>query len=609
MTEGAILVQIGERDAGPAPRLAPAPGVPTGLAHARENFLNRGLIARDVRTTVADSWRRSWSRGFRPGGWPPPTAVSEHAESILLAAIDVAVRPHEALLRECRTTLTLVDRDASVLATWFDDDLTARRGHVVAGSSLGEGQVGTHAANVALHGLLPVAITGDEHLSDRFTASTTVALPIFHPVTKRLLGALAATCPLQEFSPMLTAWLAVVGQAVTSRLLEARHDIEFTLLQAFLGARKDARHPVICLTDSTVLCNAAASRLLSGADQSLLWEKASLAVQHDQQLDLDLCLSSGLQVRVRVDAIHGELGPIGAKIELREVSRAGDVNVPPSGTPTHHKMSAAGVVGHGVAWRRLCTDIAAANGANSDRLVLVGEAGTGKTAVARALLPPHAHFIDARTEPDVAEAIESALHRGAPGILIQHLESAGDGILQQLPALVKAAGAGTPVYSTFTAGHDPTRTSEHLDEALGPLICVPPLRDRMDDLDVLIRVLTRRNTADGVDAVRWMPDSIQVLCRVEWPQNVDSLESLIRRMTSECRRGYVDARSLPDSIRSRATRRVLSRLEQLEATEITECLRRTHGNKVEAAQLLGIARSTLYRRLRALGIDLSGFNY
>jgi transcriptional regulator of acetoin/glycerol metabolism len=106
-----------------------------------------------------------------------------------------------------------------------------------------------------------------------------------------------------------------------------------------------------------------------------------------------------------------------------------------------------------------------------------------------------------------------------------------------------------------------------------------------------------------------MPDSIQVLCRVEWPQNVVSLESLIRRMTSECRRGYVDARSLPDSIRSRATRRVLSRLEQLEATEITECMRRTHGNKVEAAQLLGIARSTLYRRLRALGIDLSGFNY
>lgn len=609
MTEGALHVLIGEPEAGPASRLAPEPGAPTSLAHARHDFLRRGLIAPDVREIVAESWRRSWSRGFRPGDRPRPTSVMAHTESLLLAAVDAVVRPHEALMRECGTTLALVDRGASVLATWFDDDLSARRGGVVAGSSLDEGQIGTHAANVALDARSPAAITGDEHLSDRFTSSTTAAFPITHPVTKRVVGAVSATCPQQAFSPIVTAWLAVVAQAVSTRLLEAGHDIEFTLLQAFLAARKDARHPVICLTDRTVLCNAAASRLLSGADQSLLWEQASLAVQHDQQLDLDLCLSSGRRVKVRVAAIHGELGPIGAKIELHDVTDAHDSDVSASGLPTHRRLAAAGLAGHGVAWRRLCTDIPAANGADRDRLVLVGEAGTGKTAIARALLPPDSPAIDARTERDVAGALESALRLGAPGILIRHLESAGDGTLQQLHALLQAAGAGTPVYSTFTAGHDPTRTSDHLDGALGPLLCVPPLRDRVDDLTVLLGVLTRRNTADGDDPVRWMPDSIQVLSRVDWPQNVVSLESLVRRMTGECRRGYIDARSLPDSIRSRATRRVLSRLEQLEAAEITECLRRARGNKLAAAQLLGIARSTLYRRLRALGIDLSGLNY
>lgn len=175
--------------------------------------------------------------------------------------------------------------------------------------------------------------------------------------------------------------------------------------------------------------------------------------------------------------------------------------------------------------------------------------------------------------------------------------------------MLQVAGAGTPIYSTFTVGHDPTRTSDHLNGAFGPQLSVPPLRDRLEDLTVLLNVLTRRNTADGVDPVRWMPDSIQLLTRVDWPQNVVSLESLVQRMTRDCRRGYVDSRSLPDSIRSRATRRLLSRLEQLEAAEITECLRRAQGNKLAAAQLLGIARSTLYRRLRTLGIDLSALNY
>lgn len=602
-------VLIGESDTAAAPILDPVPGAPTKLAHARDEFLCLGLIAPSVREIVAQSWRRSWSCGFRPGDRPSPTSVMAHSESPLIAAVDVVVRPHEALMRECGMTLALVDRGATVLGTWFDDDLSARRVGVVAGSSLGEGQIGTHAANVALDAQSPVTIAGHEHLSGRFTSSTTAAFPFTHPVTKRIVGALVATVPLQAFNPMVTAWLAVVAQTVSSRLLEASHGTEFTLLQAFLGARKDARHPVICLTDRTVVCNAAASRLLSGADQSLLWEKASLAVQHDQQLDLDLCLSSGRHVRVRVAAIHGERGPIGAKIELREVTQARDSNVAPSGIPTHHRLAAAGLAGQGVAWRRLCTDIAAANGADPDRLVMVGEAGSGKTAIALALLPPDAYAIDARTERDVAGALESALQRGVPGILIRHLESASDRSLQQFHVTLQAAVAGTPVYSTFTAGSDPTRMSEHLDGALGPLICVPPLRDRLDDLTVLLGVLTRRSTVDGVDPVRWMPDSIQVLARVDWPENVASLESFVRRMTAGCRRGYVDARSLPDPIRSRATRRMLSRLEQLEAAEITECLRRAQGNKLAAAQLLGIARSTLYRRLRTLGIDLSGLNY
>jgi transcriptional regulator of acetoin/glycerol metabolism len=73
--------------------------------------------------------------------------------------------------------------------------------------------------------------------------------------------------------------------------------------------------------------------------------------------------------------------------------------------------------------------------------------------------------------------------------------------------------------------------------------------------------------------------------------------------------GYIDARSLPTWIRAAASRRRLSRLEQLEAGAITMALAQADGNKLEAAKSLGIARSTLYRRMRAMGLELGGVSY
>ena len=71
----------------------------------------------------------------------------------------------------------------------------------------------------------------------------------------------------------------------------------------------------------------------------------------------------------------------------------------------------------------------------------------------------------------------------------------------------------------------------------------------------------------------------------------------------------IDAKDLPAEIRSRATRRTLVGLEQIEARAILEAMRDAGGNKRLAAESLGIARSTLYRKVRALGIDLSASNF
>lgn len=60
---------------------------------------------------------------------------------------------------------------------------------------------------------------------------------------------------------------------------------------------------------------------------------------------------------------------------------------------------------------------------------------------------------------------------------------------------------------------------------------------------------------------------------------------------------------LPERMWDAANRRTLTRIEAAERAEIVAALRQTDGNRSRAAALLGIGRTTLYRKLRALGID------
>jgi transcriptional regulator of acetoin/glycerol metabolism len=65
----------------------------------------------------------------------------------------------------------------------------------------------------------------------------------------------------------------------------------------------------------------------------------------------------------------------------------------------------------------------------------------------------------------------------------------------------------------------------------------------------------------------------------------------------------VQVHDLPPDVLATVASRPLSRLEQLEFTEIMATLAKTKGNRVQAATLLQMGRTTLYRRLRSFGID------
>jgi hypothetical protein len=90
-----------------------------------------------------------------------------------------------------------------------------------------------------------------------------------------------------------------------------------------------------------------------------------------------------------------------------------------------------------------------------------------------------------------------------------------------------------------------------------------------------------------------------------WPGNVRELRRTINRLTAPGP-AYMPVRlaDVPPDIATAAPRRPLTRFERAEISAILNALADCHGNKTDAARLVGISRSTLYRKLRAGGIDL-----
>ncbi|TXS15105.1 helix-turn-helix domain-containing protein, partial [Streptomyces sp. wa22] len=128
---------------------------------------------------------------------------------------------------------------------------------------------------------------------------------------------------------------------------------------------------------------------------------------------------------------------------------------------------------------------------------------------------------------------------------------------------------------------------------------VPALRHRLADLPALVDCLLRRIGA-GVEC---SPDVLPPLRRHDWPDNIRQLESVLRKAAAGRRTHRIELGDLPPALHS-AGSRSLSAWESAERDTLVQALLETDGNKLLAAQRLGISRTTIYRKMRAYGITL-----
>jgi DNA-binding NtrC family response regulator len=141
------------------------------------------------------------------------------------------------------------------------------------------------------------------------------------------------------------------------------------------------------------------------------------------------------------------------------------------------------------------------------------------------------------------------------------------------------------------------------------LLQVPPLRERMDDVPILAMHFLRKYTArEGAAATGLAEDALNVLLSYAWPGNVRELENAIERGVVLGHGERLRAGDLPPQVHRRADDHhplvpAHLTLEEMEKLAIAQALRLTGGNKSEAAERLGIHRTSLYDKMRRYAIE------
>lgn len=139
-------------------------------------------------------------------------------------------------------------------------------------------------------------------------------------------------------------------------------------------------------------------------------------------------------------------------------------------------------------------------------------------------------------------------------------------------------------------------------------IKLPPLRDRKADIPLLIDHFIRRfNHLKKMLISDISPAALAVLVNYDYPGNIRELENIIEHAFVFSQGTVINVDSLPENIRPSDTKSLagLGSMEDLEAIFITEALKRNDYNKKKTAEELGIHKTTLWRKMKRLGIHSS----
>ncbi|MCE0767193.1 hypothetical protein LWC35_30450 [Pseudonocardia kujensis] len=561
---------------------------------AREDFLSGERPSARLRPEIASSWRRCRLSGVEADADSVPYEPLLGANRLLTTAA-TPVLDWLADQLTGGTAVILADADARILDRRAEGQTLSRhldRVLCAPGFNFGEEHIGTNGVGSVLESPGPVMIAGAEHYRDNLQGFTCVGTPLRHPVHRRLVGVLDVCCRYDDTNGLMTPLLLSASREIESRMYAESSLRERMLLEEFLKVSRRTSAAVVTLNQDFIITNTAAASLLDPADHALLWEWASGSMPRRGEFAGEVRLSRDVVLHGRARTV-GEVrdGPAGVLVELRR---------PANGSP-HRRRDAPRpheadlLPGRSAAWRRALAELAAADRSGLDVLV-TGEPGVGKLRATERLGDPDRTVLDAAlavVDPGWPDQVRRRL--GLPGTLVlRHLDRTPEPLLPTIAALLDGPRSARVVATAD--GSSDCRLLDHFPARVE----LPPLRHRPEDIPDIAPVLLARGEGP---APRLQAQAVQALMALEWRGNVRELAAVLGSARLRSMGGDIALSHLPAEHRRAVNGPSLPTLKRSEREAILEALSDANGNKLAAAGRLGIARSTLYRKMRALGID------
>lgn len=577
------------------------------MAEARASFLSSGSVAASV-VGIADSVLMSWRR-CRFAGVDIEAPEVPYGEEIDLRSrlVRCAAPVMERLqdrLADMSVTAALTNDKGRVLERRDSGSDVARtwdKVYFAPGFSYAETHAGTNGVGTALEEGRPVFVFGPEHFTERSTAFACAGAPIRNPLSRRIEGLINLSCLAEYAHPMMSVLAQEAALDIERKLLDDGSERQRAVLETFLATSRRSTGAVLSVCGDIVIANERASALLTPTDEALLKIMAGEVRPGDLQTPVGMSLTDGRWAQVRCHPIVHGPGVAGAVFELHIL----DTAPKPRAARPSPPVTLPGLVGRSPAW--LDASMQAREAATRQLpLLIVGEAGTGKLALARGAHQDKrsaGHFAVLDCDGDTPDRLIDSLADKPPSgatVVLRHLDRLASEQVASVSTLMEDLLQQHPKPWVVATVGSAAATSDALLRHFDATVTAPPLRHRTDDLEQLVPALLNR-LAPGRD-VQCGDDAMRVLTRNPWGGNIAELDEVLAAALRQRPAGTVRREDLPASCFT-TSRRVLSPMETLERDAIVRTLAEAGGNRKNAAAALGMSRSSLYRKMHLFGIS------
>ena len=521
------------------------------------------------RPEIAYSWQRSRMHGLDRDHAPALAMKDVDHSALLLRIASPVLSQVESTLDGTRAGVFLADRDGSVVEKRCPDAQFAARMTSLGmepGVDLSEYRVGTTAVGTPAETRTGLLIHGTEHYVSAFWGFSCYGHPIIHPITRHLEGVLDISCRAGDEHPLFPYVVRRLVEDMQDELYQASPRSHRRLLAAFHGATtRPRRRAVMAIGDGVVLASPGALDMLDAADHAAVRSFVGDMQNARSRAGL-VTLESGRSVRLECTSVDG----YGVLIDV----------LPGPGARDHGR----------------------ADNSSDSPLLIVGEPGTGRTTAAMRAAGPDCAVIDGIDvvrwgEEAWAHRVDLELSEPGPAIVLENINL----LSERLTAVVARGLRGTTrtVVLTSVPGDDLEHRQASIVAVCKERQLLVPLRARRHEIPQLANQMLA--AVAGTADVRLTASAMDVLTAQPWPGNLLELRRVVEGLSRVRSRGDITPADIPATHRQ-STSVPATPFEEAEREVILAAVAAAGGNKVRAAQALGISRATLYNRINALRI-------